>query len=58
MERIYFKNLFVPFPTIKNHPHPEKVEEYVSLIVQNLMDKEEQIRCRNDQIDELIEREL
>lgn len=48
----------IPFPTIKNHPHPEKVEEYVSLLVQNMIDKEEQIRRRNDQIDELIEREL
>ncbi|MFA5879218.1 MAG: hypothetical protein WC860_03490 [Candidatus Margulisiibacteriota bacterium] len=48
----------IPFPTTANHPNPEKVEALVSLIVQNIIDKEEQIKLKNKQIDELIEKEL
>ena len=48
----------LPFPTIKNHPHPEQVEEYISLLAQNMIDKEEQIKIRNNQIDGLIGKEL
>lgn len=48
----------VPFPTTANHPNPEKIENLVSLIVQNIIDKEEQIKLKNKQIDELIEKEL
>ena len=48
----------LPFPTIKNHPHPEQVEEYISLLVQNMIDKEEQIKAKNEEIDRLIENEL
>ena len=33
----------VPFPTLKNHNEPELIEKYVSLITQNIIDKEEQI---------------
>lgn len=48
----------LPFPTIKNHPHPEKVEEYISLLVQNMIDKEEQIRVKNEEMDKRIEVEF
>ena len=48
----------IPFPTTTNHLNPEKVEALVSLIVQNIIDKEEQIKIKNKQIDELIEKEL
>lgn len=48
----------IPFPTTANHPSPEKVENLLSLIVQNIIDKEEQIKLKNKQIDELIEQEL
>jgi restriction endonuclease S subunit len=48
----------IPFPTTKNNPNPEQVENLVSLIVQNIIDKEEQIKLKNKRIDELIEKEL
>mgnify|MGYP001159359216 CR=1 FL=1 len=48
----------IPFPTTANHSNPEKIEDLVSLIVQNIIDKEEQIKLKNKQIDELIEKEL
>ncbi len=51
-------DLQIPFPTQKNNPNLEKVENLVSLIVQNIIDKEEQIKAKNKKIDELIEKEL
>lgn len=48
----------VPFPTTNNYEEPEKIEKLVSLIVQNLIDKEEQIKRKNEIIDEKIEKEL
>lgn len=48
----------VTFPSINNHLEPEKIEKFVSLIVQNLIDKEEQIKSKNEIIDEKIEKEL
>ncbi len=48
----------IPFPTLKNHKNPEQVEEYISLLVQNMIDKEEQIRAKNEKIDAFIEQEL
>lgn len=48
----------IPFPTQKNNPNPEKVEKLISLITQNIIDKEEQIQRKNKLIDELIESEL
>lgn len=58
MERDELANIKIPFPTKKNHPHPEKIEKYVSLIVQNIMDKEEQIKEKNKLISEKIGTEL
>ena len=54
----YLLNTKIPFPTQKNNKNPEKVEKYLSLIVQNIIDKEEQIKKKNKLIDELIEKEL
>lgn len=53
-----FLKIKIPFPTIKNYPNPEQIENFIALIVQNIIDKEEQIKLKNKQIDELIEKEL
>ena len=58
MERADFKNLFIPFPTFKNHSEPSLIEKYVSLLVQNIIDKEEQIKIRIDLINDIIYSEL
>jgi len=50
--------LKIPFPTIKNHSEPQKIEQLVSLITQNIINKEEQIKAKNQKIDDLIEKEL
>ncbi len=54
----YLLDTVIPFPSTKNHSEPEKVKELISLIVQNILDKEEQIKAKNNKIDELIEKEL
>lgn len=51
-------DLKIPFPTSKNHKNPELIEKYVSLLTQNIIDKEEQIEIRQKNIDELIYIEL
>ena len=48
----------IPFPTKNNNPEPQKIEQLVSLITQNIIDKEAQIKAKNHKIDELIEIEL
>src|SRR5690606_16145495 len=48
----------IPFPTKNNYSNPDKVQELVSLIVQNIIDKEEQIKIKNQKIDGLITKEL
>ena len=58
MEKESFDTLQIPFPTTANHPEPQKVQDLVSLLVQNIIDKEEQIQTKNQKIDELIEKEL
>lgn len=58
LDRASFDLLKIPFPSKNNHKEPEKIEKLVSLIVQNLIDKEEQIKRKNILIDEMIEREL
>ena len=50
----YLLNTKIPFPTTSNHQEPEKIEKLVSIITQNIIDKEE----KNKKIDELIEKEL
>lgn len=49
--------LEIPFPTDENK-NPEDVEKLVSIIVKNILNKEEQIKIKNKQIDELIVKEL
>ena len=58
MERDYFKKLYIPFPTTKNHQNPELIEKYISILTQNVLDKEKQIEQRQGLIDELIYSEL
>ena len=48
----------IPFPTKNNYGEPEKIEKLISLITQNLVDKEEQIKRKSEIIDEKIEKEL
>jgi restriction endonuclease S subunit len=48
----------IPFPTTNNHQEPEKIEKLVSIITQNIIDKEEKINEKNKKIDKLIEKEL
>lgn len=52
------ENVLVPFPTEKNNKNPDEVENLVSLIVQNIIDKEQQIRLKNDRINNSIKTEL
>ena len=51
-------DLKIPFPTSKNHKSPELIEKYVSILTQNIIDKEEQIEIRQKNIDELVYHEL
>ncbi|MDQ7009199.1 MAG: hypothetical protein Q9M94_02815 [Candidatus Gracilibacteria bacterium] len=48
----------ITFPSKNNNKEPVKVENLISLIVQNLIDKEEQIKSKNEIIDSKIEKEL
>lgn len=48
----------IPFPTTKNHSNPELIQEYISLLTQNIIDKEENIEIRQKQIDDLVYSEL
>ncbi len=58
MEKEYFDRLIIPFPTQKHNDSPKDVEKLVSLITQNIIDKEEQIKLKNQSIDNEIEKEL
>lgn len=51
-------NFVIPFPTQKHNDSPKDVEKLVSLITQNIIDKEEQIKLKNQLIDSQIEKEL
>ncbi len=54
----YLLNTVIPYPNKKNHEFPNKVKFLVSQITQNIINKEEQIKNKNLQIDELIEAEI
>lgn len=58
LEKNHLGELIIPFPTVKNNPIPKDVEKLISLIVQNIIDKGEQIEIKNNQIDKFIENEL
>lgn len=48
----------IPKPTTKNYSSPQAIVNYVSSIVQNIIDKEGQIQVKSSQINNLIENEL
>lgn len=48
----------IPFPTKNNNKNPDEVEELVSLIVQNIINKEEKIKEKQALLDTKIEDEL
>jgi hypothetical protein len=48
----------IPLPTHKNNENPDFIREYVSVITQNIIDKEEQVEKRQCLIDDLIYSEL
>ena len=48
----------IPFPTKKNHSNPDLVKEYISIITQNIIDKEEQIEAKLHSINEIFEKEI
>lgn len=58
MEKEYFDRLIIPFPTQKHNDKPKDVEQIISLITQNIIDKEEQIKFKNQLINSEIEKEL
>ncbi|MCZ6132303.1 hypothetical protein [Campylobacter ureolyticus] len=51
-------NFYIPFPTRKNNQNPKDIENLVSLIVQNIIDKEKLIKLKNKNIDEQTMNEL
>lgn len=48
----------IPFPSKLNSENPADVEKMVSLIVQNIMHKETQIKLKNNKINNIIDVEL
>lgn len=54
----YLLNTFIPYPTQKHNKSPKDVVKLISLITQNIIDKEEQIKFKNQLIDSKIEKEL
>jgi len=51
-------NTKIFFPTKENNPHPEQVEKLVSVIVQNIINKEQEIIKKDFLIDEIFKKEL
>lgn len=51
-------DLKIPFPTTKNHKSPLLIKQYVSLLTQNIIHKEEQIEKKLNEINLSIENEL
>lgn len=58
MEKSYFNELFIPLPTKRNNSNPKAVENLVVNLIQNILDKEECIKFKNEKIDEAIQKEL
>lgn len=48
----------IPLPTISNHFRPNDIITFVSILVQNIIHKEEEINRKNILIDKMIEDEL
>lgn len=51
-------NYPIIYPSKKNNEQPDSIIEYVSIIVQNIVDKESQIREKTLRVDEIINFEL
>lgn len=51
-------NMKIPFPTLNNHQNPNNIIELVSILAQNLIDKENQILKKNKEIDAEFIKEL
>jgi type I restriction enzyme S subunit len=51
-------DLKIPFPTLKNNKNPKLIEEYISLLTQNIINKEEQIETKQIEIDNIVYNEL
>ncbi len=58
MDKSALNTIKIPFPTVKNNDNPSMVENLVSSIVQDILDKEKNIKIKNLQIDKIIEQEL
>ncbi len=54
----YLLKTKILFPTINNNINPKDIEQLVSLITQNIIDKEKQIKLKNKIINEKIINEL
>lgn len=54
----YLLNTIIPFPTKKQNEDPKNIEVLVSIITQNIIDKEEQIKFKIQAIDKEISKEL
>jgi restriction endonuclease S subunit len=54
----YLLNTAIPYPTKKNNPNPNDIIKYVSLLMQSIIDKEENLKNKNEIIDKLILEEL
>ena len=48
----------VPFPSKNNNINPKEVETLVSVIVENILDKEKQIKVKQNKINQFIKEEL
>lgn len=48
----------IPFPTKKNNNNPDEIEQLLSVLVRNIIDKEENIKARKKIIDDIIQNEL
>lgn len=54
----YLLNTLIPYPTTKNNNNPKDIEILISILTQNIIDKEEQIKFKNNLINEEIKKEL
>ena len=52
------ENTIIPFPTKKNHKVPSLIEKYLSILTQNILDKEFQLSRKSKLIDKLFFDEL
>lgn len=48
----------IPKPTLRNHSNPDEIIQYVSLIVQNIINKEEEVQKKQTKINSTIDEEL